>query len=99
MHDRIETRLYKRDGFNNIVLYAPEEEKPGSKVNPHLYGLGVDISPGGIGLTFDRYFEKGHILKLYLDVEAVECTSPILAEVKWTSDIGGFCRAGLAFLQ
>ena len=72
---------------------------PRSKGKPHLYSLGVDISPGGIGLTFDRYLEKGHILKLYLDVDAVECTSPILAEVKWVSDIGGFCWAGLAFLQ
>jgi hypothetical protein len=85
--------------FHNIVLYCPEEGEFEIQDYAYFYGLGVDISRSGIGLTLERPLEKGQILKLYFDVESFEGTSPVLAEVKWSSDIGGYCRAGLCFLD
>jgi hypothetical protein len=99
MHERPGDRLYKRDLFQNIVLYCSEERECEVRDYAYSYGLGVDISRDGIGLTFERPLEKGQILKLFFDVESVEGTSPVLAEVKWASDIGGYCRAGLCFLD
>ncbi len=99
MHERPEDRLHQRDIFPNIVLYASDEETPADQQDTFFYGLGVDISLSGIGLTFERPFEKGQILKLFFDIRSIEDTSPVLAEVKWALDIGGYCRAGLCFLD
>jgi hypothetical protein len=94
-----EKRLNQRTKFDSTVLYGLSRTEFSGIGDAHLYGLGVDISMDGIGLTFDREFKKGQILNIYFNVPSVEKDLSVLAEVIWYVPLEGYIRTGLRFLS
>ena len=61
-------------------------------------GVGVDLSPGGIGLTTDYPLNKGDVLKLFFPVNVGNASLPVFSEVVWTQAVNEQFRVGLRFL-
>ena len=61
-------------------------------------GMGVDLSPGGIGLTTDYPLHAGDVLKLFFPVGVGDASLPVFSEVMWSRPADGEYRAGLRFL-
>lgn len=91
-------RSSDRESIHQPVSFELSEIESGRLRNIRKSGLGVDISPGGMGLTTDYPLKEGDVLKLYLPVAAGHASVPVFTEVIWLRPSDREFRAGLRFL-
>jgi hypothetical protein len=93
-----ELRLIPRSPYSQSVQLERSYSLAGASLLTPLVGQGLDISPQGLGLTADFPLTKGEILKVYISIEDMNTSIPVLSEVCWAETGSQSCRAGLKFL-
>src|SRR5512144_2147906 len=91
-------RSCSRKSIRKPVSFELTLLESGRPVNILKSGVGVDLSPGGMGLTTDYPLHEGEVLKLFFPVEVGNASLPVYTEVVWAKPTDGEFRAGLRFL-
>lgn len=93
------TRCNLRNAINQPVCLELVGPKQGQIRSVNIYGICVDISSEGMGITTDSTaLCEGDVLKLHLSVNDMKVTLPILSEVKWLRRVDDQYKVGLQFL-
>src|SRR5512143_1101754 len=93
-----EKRFVIRQPFEQEITFEQSAKASDDAERVLKVGMGVDISPTGLGFVTDHLLTSGEVLMLHLPVAATELTIPVYSEIVWTKLRKGRCRAGLRFL-
>ena len=87
-----------RETIHQAVSFELNEFEGGRPKIVMEYGLGVDISSGGVGLSTDYPLREGNVLKIYFPVSAGKARLPVFSEVVWLKPAPKGVKVGLRFL-
>ena len=91
-------RSCSRKSIRKTVSFELSLIASGQPENILKSGVGVDLGPGGIGLTTDYPLHEGDVLKLFFPVGVGNASLPVFSEVVWARPADGEFKAGLRFL-
>ncbi|MBI5583053.1 MAG: PilZ domain-containing protein [Deltaproteobacteria bacterium] len=94
----MEKRTSQRSEFPHMICFDLLAGKGNRYVNVPCRGMGIDISEGGIGLTFDRTLEKDKVIRVLLPVLGGGAEVPVFSVIRWSEAVGPQFRVGLQFL-
>ena len=93
-----ENRNHRRETLRQAVSFELSQVESGTVRNTVQQGVGVDLSPGGMGLVTRYPLHGGEVVKVLFPVTQGETRLPVFTEVMWAAPAGGEYRAGLRFL-
>lgn len=98
MRNHCENRSWQRNALHQALIFELSTKESGRLQNTVQQGVGIDLSPGGMGLVTGYPLKGGEVVKLLLPVTEGETRVPVYTEVMWSAPSGGEYRAGLRFL-
>jgi len=93
-----EKRYDTRTPLHQSVSFELSTMESGTLKNIVQQGLGVDLSPGGMGMLTQYPLKGGEVVKIFFPLTEGETKLPVLTEVMWSTYCVGEFRAGLRFL-
>jgi len=93
-----EKRSNHRKSLRHSVSFELSANESGRLTNLVEQGIGVDLSPGGMGMTTRYPLKGGEVVKLFFPLTDGETKLPVFTEVMWSAPDAGEYRAGLRFL-
>jgi hypothetical protein len=93
-----EKRRGARKTFNRTIVLEKSDIVSDHVRHYRFDGVVLDVSQGGLGLSTDRSLREGEIVKLFLPLNQMNITVPVMAEVKWSRRMSSACQSGLRFL-
>ncbi|HEY5512213.1 MAG TPA: PilZ domain-containing protein [Geomonas sp.] len=98
MKNLSERRSNGRQTLRQAVSFELSLVESGRLDNIVEQGMGVDLSPGGMGMITQYPLKCGEVVKLLFPVTEDETRLPVFSEVMWSTSSAGEFRVGFRFL-
>jgi hypothetical protein len=98
MKNYLVKRAGRRKNIRKPITFELSLLENGRPINILKSGVGVDLSPGGLGMTTAYPLHTGNILKLFFPAGVGNTSLPVFTEVVWSQTVDEHFRVGLRFL-